>query len=193
MRVEYRNLAVDEAANTIRNMDETRISQPHKTFLSLLNANRVEYLLVGGFAVRYYGYLRPTQDLDLWISTHRWNAKKLIQTCQTFGGGVVGLPSDAFQQERRIICIDIPPVTLEILDPVPGQKPEVLARLNSGRTERIEILTVQSGVNFNECFMRRVEAVIDGAAMSIISLADLKVIKQAGAREQDLIDLAHLP
>ena len=74
-----------------------------------------------------------------------------------------------------------------------GQKPEVLARLNHGRTERIEILTVQSGMNFDECFLRRVEGVIDGVATSIISLADLKVIKREGARQHDLNDLAHLP
>jgi hypothetical protein len=73
------------------------------------------------------------------------------------------------------------------------QRPEVLARLNSGRAERIELLTVQSGMNFDECFLRRVEGVIDGVATSIISLADLKVIKREGARQQDLIDLASLP
>ena len=42
-----------------------------KEFLKLLNAHRVEYLLVGGYAVGYYGYPRATADLDLWIACHR--------------------------------------------------------------------------------------------------------------------------
>ena len=35
-----------------------------KEFLQLLNTNQVEYLLVGGYAVGYYGYPRATGDAD---------------------------------------------------------------------------------------------------------------------------------
>lgn len=33
-----------------------------KEFLKLLNANGVKYLLIGGYAVGYYGYPRATAD-----------------------------------------------------------------------------------------------------------------------------------
>ena len=33
-----------------------------KEFLKLLNSNKVEYLVVGGYAVNYYGYPRATAD-----------------------------------------------------------------------------------------------------------------------------------
>jgi hypothetical protein len=37
-----------------------------KEFLRLLNSRRVEYLLIGGYAVGYYGYPRATADIDIW-------------------------------------------------------------------------------------------------------------------------------
>ncbi len=35
-----------------------------KEFLKLLNAQEVEYLLIGGYAVGYYGYPRVTAAAD---------------------------------------------------------------------------------------------------------------------------------
>ena len=39
-----------------------------KEFLKLLNEYKVEYLLVGGYAVGYYGYPRATADMDIWMA-----------------------------------------------------------------------------------------------------------------------------
>ena len=36
-----------------------------KEFLKLLNAHNVDYLLIGGYAVGYYGYPRATQAIDV--------------------------------------------------------------------------------------------------------------------------------
>lgn len=36
-----------------------------KEFLQSLNSNEVRYLLVGGYAVNYYGFSRATAELDL--------------------------------------------------------------------------------------------------------------------------------
>ena len=48
-------------------------------FLRLLDEYQVEYLLVGGYAVGYYGYPRATGDIDLWIATHPDNAERVVQ------------------------------------------------------------------------------------------------------------------
>lgn len=39
-----------------------------KEFLELLNSSGVEYLLVGGYVVGVYGYVRATNDLDVWVN-----------------------------------------------------------------------------------------------------------------------------
>ncbi len=54
-------------------------------FLSLLNKNGVEYLVVGGFAVNYHGYMRNTGDLDVWWNPTDQNFRKLIASIEEFG------------------------------------------------------------------------------------------------------------
>jgi len=51
-----------------------------KEFLKLLNEYKVEYLLVVGYAVGYYGYPRATADLDIWIAMQPKNAVKIVAT-----------------------------------------------------------------------------------------------------------------
>jgi hypothetical protein len=45
-------------------MDAPLLTDDFKEFLRLLNASRVEYLLVGGYAVGLHGYPRSTADLE---------------------------------------------------------------------------------------------------------------------------------
>ena len=45
------------------------LNRDFREFLTLLNLNNVQYLVVGGYAVAFHGYPRYTKDLDLWIST----------------------------------------------------------------------------------------------------------------------------
>ena len=49
---------------------EIELPDDFKEFLKLLNEHGVEYLLIGGYAVGYYGYPRATNDLDIWIAVH---------------------------------------------------------------------------------------------------------------------------
>ena len=48
-------------------------------FKSLSDRN-VRYMLVGGWAVNYYGYVRATQDLDIWIAPTNENKLPFCQT-----------------------------------------------------------------------------------------------------------------
>lgn len=36
-------------------------------FWQVLNEHEVRYLMVGGFAVRFNGYNRNTEDIDMWL------------------------------------------------------------------------------------------------------------------------------
>ena len=85
-----------------------------------------------------------------------------------FGFGSSGVTSDVFLQDNKIIQMGVPPM-------------------------RIDLFTTLSGVTFAEYFSRRVQDVIDGVTVNIISLDDLKVNKQASGRLKDLNDLTQLP
>jgi hypothetical protein len=51
----------------------------------LLKEHEVRYLLIGGYAVNYYGYVRATGDMDIWIAIHPDNAHKIVAALKEFG------------------------------------------------------------------------------------------------------------
>jgi hypothetical protein len=58
---------------------------------------------------------------------------------------------------------------------------------------RLAILTSVSGVEFADCYARRLEAELDGIPINLIQLDDLKRNKLASGRLQDRLDLERLP
>ena len=44
------------------------LPEDFKEFIDFLNANKVRYLLVGGWAVGLHGYPRTTKDIDFLIA-----------------------------------------------------------------------------------------------------------------------------
>ncbi|MEM7584587.1 MAG: hypothetical protein AAF560_14450 [Acidobacteriota bacterium] len=145
-----------------------QLPQDFKDFLKLLNANDVEYLLIGGYAVGYHGYPRSTYDMDIWIGMSPQNADKMVQVMEEFGFPAEEISPEMFLAENCLIRLGVPPV-------------------------RLEILTSISGVDFEECYRERVVGSVDGVEVSIISLQDLRRNKQASGRYKDLNDLQRLP
>lgn len=47
-------------------------------FVALLNQHKVNYLIVGGYAVTVHGYPRYTGDLDVWVEPGVGTAEKII-------------------------------------------------------------------------------------------------------------------
>ncbi|MBK7600296.1 MAG: hypothetical protein IPJ07_17970 [Acidobacteria bacterium] len=73
-----------------------------KEFLKLLNANGVEYLLIGGYAVGYHGYPRATNDIDIWIAMNQENAGKITRVLKEFGFDIPDLTPELFLQKDRM-------------------------------------------------------------------------------------------
>jgi predicted nucleotidyltransferase len=149
-------------------MATIHLPKDFKEFLKLLNANQVEYLLIGGYAVGYHGYPRATADMDIWIAIKPENSTRLINVFNEFGFSDSVLKSDIFLKEDQIIRIGLPPI-------------------------RIEVVTTISGVSFDECYSERVIDKIDGIKVNLIDLKHLKINKKASGRHKDLNDLENLP
>ena len=147
---------------------DIKLPKDFKELLRFLRAKQVEYLLIGGYAVGYHGYPRPTGDIDIWIAVYPQNAKKLVAVLKEFGFDVPELSDSLFLQDEQIIRMGVPPL-------------------------RIDITTSISGVSFKECFADRVVDMMDGVEVSIISLEHLKANKKASGRPKDVNDLANLP
>lgn len=127
----------------------TPLPPDFREFFQSLNANQVDYLLVGGYAVIYYGYPRSTGDLDVWVSTNPENASRLLAALDQFGFGEAGITAGLLAEPNRVIRMGVPPL-------------------------RIEIQTSISGVSFAECYARRKVAMLDGVSVPIIGIEDLK-------------------
>ena len=137
-------------------------------FLKLLNKHRVRYLLIGGYAVAYHGYVRATADLDIWIEQSIENAEAVFACLTEFGFTVEILDPDLFLVSDRLVRMGLPPF-------------------------RIEILTSVSGLEFQDSYDQRIEENWSDTVISIIDLVSLKVYKKAAGRHQDLDDLENLP
>ena len=147
---------------------ENVLASDFREFLKLLHEHEVKYLLIGGYAVNYHGYVRGTGDLDVWIAVHPDNANKIVEVLQEFGFRVPELTPELFLKSDTIVRMGVQPV-------------------------RIEISTSISGVDFDVCYAQRVTDMIDDVAVNIISLNHLKLNKRASGRLKDLADLENLP
>ena len=86
-----------------------------KDFLRLLNSHGVEYLVVGGYAVGYYGYPRATGDMDIWRAVNETNAEKTAQALRDLGMPENEAVRDLFIEKDKIIRIGVPPVRIEVI------------------------------------------------------------------------------
>jgi hypothetical protein len=138
-----------------------------KELLSVFNARRVKYLIVGGYAVSFHSQPRATKDLDLFIRADPANAKATYAALASFGAPLSSLNVEDLSDPRKFIRFGREPVAVDIL---PGI----------------------DGVAFDEAWERRVEGVIDpasGLTAFFISRADLIASKLAAGRMRDLADV----
>jgi hypothetical protein len=138
-----------------------------REFVRLLNANAVEYLEVGAFAVAFHGFPRYTADLDLLVRSSRENADRLLQVLSAFGFGSLEIKREDFEAHDRIIQLGVSP-------------------------NRIDLLTSISGVIFDQAWSTRENAELDGVAVPFIGLAALIQNKQHTGRARDLGDAEEL-
>ncbi len=143
------------------------LTSDFKEFAALLNSSKVEYLIVGGYALAAYGHPRYTGDLDFWIGTDTQNAYKLLEALGKFGFGGLGINLEDFITPNRVIQLGYPP-------------------------GRIDLLTSIDGVDFVDCHARRMVLPVDGLELSFIAMEDFKTNKLAVGRHQDLADLEAL-
>ena len=80
-------------------MANLKLPEIFKEFIELLNSNKVKYLLLGGWAVGYYGNPRATKDIDFLIATDQNNLGKLQHALLEFGSPPVELILILFQKE----------------------------------------------------------------------------------------------
>jgi hypothetical protein len=135
--------------------------------LSIFNAHRVEYLIVGAHALAVYGHVRATKDLDVWVRPDPENATRILDALGEFGAPMLDLTLEDLAKPGLTYQIGVPPV-------------------------RIDILTTIDGVEFHDAWRNRHEANLDELTVWVLSRRDLLANKRAAGRMQDLADVERL-
>ena len=146
-------------------MATTRIPPDFKEFLRLLAAHGARYLLVGGYAVNAFGYVRNTIDIDVWIAANDENQRRVIRAIREFA--FPDAADDLFHEPDAMVRMGVPPL-------------------------QIEVLKLISGVEFDDCWPRRTAFVDGEMEIPMIGLEDLRRNKLASGRPKDLLDLSEL-
>ena len=138
-----------------------------RDLLRLFNAEKVKYLIVGGYAVIRYAQPRFTGDIDLLVEPSSENAANVYTALQKFGAPVATLKPDDFSQPGYFFQMGVPP-------------------------NRIDVLMSIAGVKFQDAWQRRESAKINGDEFIFIAKVDLISSKRAAGRPKDLADLIAL-
>jgi predicted nucleotidyltransferase len=138
-----------------------------KDLLRIFEEHGVRYVLVGGFAVIYYGYVRMTQDIDILLYPSEDNAMKIIASLREFGFGEAGIPTEYFAREGAAIHLGVEP-------------------------NRVDLLTSQKGIPNDRIFANARRVTIEDLEVNMISFGDLLDVKRASGRLRDQADADEL-
>ena len=91
-----------------------------KELLELFNKHRVEYLIVGGYALAFHGAPRVTGDIDLFVRPTSENAERILAALDEFGFGSLNLSKEDFTTPGMVVQLGVPPIRIDIITRVSG-------------------------------------------------------------------------
>ena len=138
-------------------------------FWSKLNLFGVRYIMVGGFATRFHGYNRVTDDLDLWLDDTLENRKNLRKAFKELQYGDY--------------------LSLETMRFVPGWTTFYTAGIE------LDIMTEMKGLehlSFDECYSSSPVANLNGVTVRFLHINHLIENKKVVNRPKDQLDVIYL-
>ena len=143
------------------------MNQDFFDLLQALNQREVRYLIVGGYAVIKHTEPRYTKDLDIWIAPELENAERVVEALNDFGAPLGELTARDFTVKDFYFTMGIAPNRIDIWFDLPG-------------------------VEFDNCWDKRVVGNIGDLDVKFISREDLIKNKETVGRLQDLADAEKL-
>jgi hypothetical protein len=117
-----------------------------RDMLSALLAEKVEFLIVGSYAVAAYGTARATADIDIWVRPSEPNSRLVMKALVRFGAPTSNLTAADFQSEDLVFQMGAPPWRIDLLtsiDGVTSKKPGPSGR-NGSLTDCRSLLSASS-------------------------------------------------
>jgi predicted nucleotidyltransferase len=138
-----------------------------KELLEEFDREKVEVVLVGGYAVAFHGRPRATKDIDLVLESSEANLRRAAQALQRFGAPANVVAAILRMTSAEVVYMGRPPL-------------------------RVDFLQTIDGIAAGSLFGRAIDAKLDGVPIRVIALDDLIANKRAAGRPQDLLDVEFL-
>jgi hypothetical protein len=139
-----------------------------KDLLRIFDEQKVEYLIVGAYAVIHYTQPRYTKNIDFWIRPSKENAARIARAFHQFGIPLIEVTQDDFANEGLQYVIGAPPCQIDFLTSLPGAP------------------------DFVSAWKTRSTGMVDGIPVHYLGKADLISAKLTAGRQLDLSDLDEL-
>jgi hypothetical protein len=115
----------------VNNME---VQQDFRDLFALLNEHKVEYLIVGGYALAFHGAPRYTGDIDILVRQHPENAQRILRAPAAFGFRFSNLTVEDFQNPSLVVQLGAPPVRIDLITSISGVSwEEAAASIESGQ------------------------------------------------------------
>lgn len=134
---------------------------------SLLNANGVDFLIVGGYAVAFHGAPRFTGDLDILLRPDAEQVGRMLAALGEFGFPAGEIQPDYLLEHQKILQLGRVPV-------------------------QVHIMTGITGVNWDEAWASREQGEYGGIPVFFLGRQALIANKRAVGRAKDLADVEAL-
>jgi predicted nucleotidyltransferase len=144
-------------------------NEDFRDFILALNAQKVKYILVGGYSVILHGYSRTTGDMDIWVDRTAENYSRILLAFRQFGMPVFDMTEDNFLNHPTwdVFTFGTPPVAIDLMVNV-------------------------KGMDFDICFSNSVQFEDDDLKIRTIRKEDLIMAKKSTGRPKDLDDLNNI-
>jgi hypothetical protein len=138
--------------------------QDFRDLLELFNAHKVEYMIVGGYALAFHGAPRYTGDIDIFIKSDAENAQRILSALDKFGFKSIGLTIEDFENPEKVVQLGVPPV-------------------------RVDIITSLSGVTWEDAYSGKATGKYGDISVYYIGRKQFISNKRAIGRKKDLADI----
>ena len=141
--------------------------QDFKELLALLNEHKVEYVIVGGYALAFHGAPRYTGDIDILVKSDSRNAERILAALDNFGFGGMDISKADFEKPEVVVQLGVAPV-------------------------RVDIITSLTGVDWEQTYSGRGRGEYGDVPVDYIGREQLIANKRAVGRKRDIADLESL-
>ncbi len=139
------------------------LSNAQIDLINSFNKNNVRFLIIGGYAMLFYGSKRNTTDLDLLVNYDKKNVENIYKS---FSGlkskNIDGIKKNLSSPWKKLTWFDC------------------------------EIITPEESINFDNYYKRAIVQDYNGLKFFFLSIQDMLELKEKSKRDKDLKDIKYL-